>query len=86
MEEKPSISKEENEWHPNQHQICSEEWDDCKEDHDSQINEESMNEFWVVDWGIAYAYKYPIVSQNHKNELRKEVLESVTRFGLHNDL
>lgn len=44
------------------------------EDHDSQINEESMSDFWVVDWGIGYDYRSedPIVSQIHKNELIEE--------------
>lgn len=39
-EEKSSLSKEENEWNPNQHQIYSEEWEDSEENHDKQINKE----------------------------------------------
>jgi len=56
-EEKSSLSKEENEWQPNWHEIYSEECEDYEEDHDSQINEESMSDFWAVDWGIGYDSK-----------------------------
>lgn len=56
-EEESSISKEQNECHPNQHQIYNEEWGHSEEDHDSQINEESTSNFWVLDWGIGYDYK-----------------------------
>jgi len=51
-EENSSLSKQENECNPNQHQTYSEEWEDSKENHDIQINKEFTSDFWVVDWGI----------------------------------
>jgi len=73
-EEKSSLFKEGNEWHSNQHQIYSEEFEDSKEDHDSHINGESTSDFGAFDWGIRYDCRNedPMVPQDHKNELKEE--------------
>jgi len=36
--------------------VNDEEWDHSKEYHDNQADEESMDDFWVANWGIGYDY------------------------------